>query len=137
MPQLRKVKWANGIEQAAIIAKPGKRHYNPEHGHKPNYIVLPVGKRDQHPTEKPVALFEPVIASWTFPGDTVIDPFLGSGTTLVAAYHLGRSAIGVEINESFCELAAKRLDEEIAQGRLFTPTETAGKNVQLTMDVVE
>lgn len=123
MPRLRKVKWANGIEQAAIIARPGKRHYNPERGHGPNYVVLPVGNRNRHPTEKPVALFEPVIASWTFEGDTVIDPFLGSGTTLSAAYRLGRKAVGIEISEEYCELAAKRLEAELSQGRLFEPAE--------------
>ena len=121
MPQLRKVKWANGIEQAAIIAKPGKRHYNPEHGHRPNYVVLPVGKRYRHPTEKPVALFEPVIASWTFQGDTVLDPFLGSGTTLSACHRLGRCGVGIEISEEYCELAAKRLEKEMAQLRLPEP----------------
>jgi len=133
MPQLRKVKWANGIEQAAIIARPGKRHCNPEHGHRPNYIILPVGKRDRHPTEKPVALFERVVESWTFQGDAVLDPFLGSGTTLVACYRLGRSAVGCDISEEYCDLAAKRLEAELAQLRLPETVEAA-KPVQPQMD---
>ena len=64
-----------------------------------------------HPNEKPVEAITPLLASNE--GDTILDPFMGSGTTLRAAKDLGRKAIGIEIEEKYCEIAVKRLRQEV------------------------
>lgn len=71
--------------------------------------------RALHPTQKPLGILAPLIAYSSNPGDVILDPFAGSGSALIAAKLAGRNAIGCETNESYCELAAKRL----SQGSLF------------------
>lgn len=64
-----------------------------------------------HPTQKPEMIVERVIKASSNPGDIVLDPFMGSGTTAVVALRLGRPYIGFEINEEYVRLAAKRTDQ--------------------------
>ncbi len=66
-----------------------------------------------HPNEKPLDLVLHFIALTTEAGALVLDPFMGSGTTLRAAKDLGRRAIGIEMNERFCEIAANRMRQEV------------------------
>jgi site-specific DNA-methyltransferase (adenine-specific) len=70
----------------------------------------PDGKRE-HPTQKPVSLMRWCVSMC--PSGTILDPFMGSGTTLLAAKESGRNAVGVEIEEAYCEIAAKRLQQEV------------------------
>jgi site-specific DNA-methyltransferase (adenine-specific) len=65
-----------------------------------------------HPTQKPYAVMCRLL-EWCDPAWRVVDPFMGSGTTLVAAKSLYRNAIGIEIEERYCEIAAKRLAQEV------------------------
>ena len=65
-----------------------------------------------HPVDKPVELLRMLLAPTTAPGDVVLDPFLGGGSTLVAAKEAGRKGIGVEIEERYCEVAARRCSQE-------------------------
>lgn len=65
-----------------------------------------------HPTQKPLALIKWCLRQ--FPGvETVLDPFMGSGTTLVAARQFGHAAVGIEISEKYCEMAAERLRQQV------------------------
>lgn len=78
------------------------------------------GKQSDHPCPRKLKHVEWLVKWWSAPGDVVLDPFMGSGTTLVVAKNAGRAAIGIEVEERYCAMAAERL----RQGVL--PMEMAG-----------
>lgn len=77
------------------------------------------GESGLHPTQKPVRLLESLIALTTQNGQFVIDPFCGSGSTLVAAKNMTRDYLGFELSKEYVEIAARRLDREFRQTRLM------------------
>lgn len=82
----------------------GKRETNVLNFHRQN--------TNDHPTEKPTKLLQFLISKSSNEGETILDPFMGSGTTLVAAKHLDRNATGIEISEKYCKIAEDRLKQE-------------------------
>ena len=72
-----------------------------------------IPRKDDHPTPKPVSLMKELISNHTAPGELIIDPFMGGGTTLRAAKDLGRRAIGIELDEKYCEMATSRCRQEV------------------------
>ena len=80
----------------------------------PNTLYSTVHAEDNgHPCPKPIEWMRWVVALSTLPSDVAVDPFMGSGTTLRAAKDLGRRAIGIEIDERYCEIAATRMGQEV------------------------
>jgi len=71
------------------------------------------GNLTGHPAVFPIQLAKDHILSWSNEGDTILDPFMGSGTTLVAAKQLNRNAVGIEISPEYCEVARRRLEQDI------------------------
>lgn len=78
---------------------------------KSNVWDISVGGLKGHPATFPFSLAKDHILSWSNEGDTVLDPFLGSGTTLLACKELNRKGIGIEISEEYCELSRGRLSK--------------------------
>jgi site-specific DNA-methyltransferase (adenine-specific) len=74
-------------------------------------------------TQKPIRLMLELVSLFTNPGDTVIDPFMGSGTTLVACAKLERPSIGIEVEERFFEIACQRVKDAYSQPSLFISRE--------------
>lgn len=77
---------------------------------------IPGTSDPEHPAPYPPTIPARLIRMFSFPGDMVLDPFAGTGTTLYAAKALGRRAIGIEIEERYCEMAAKRLSQDALFG---------------------
>lgn len=80
-----------------------------------------IQKTAGHGATFPLSVPARAIEGWSERGETVLDPFMGSGTTGVAAVRLGRKFIGCEISEEYCEVAARRIERELSQGKLFEP----------------
>lgn len=102
--------WLSGLE-TCVFARKSKAYFS-EHCKSPVWRG-PSKRGTGHPTEKPLWLFRRLIEASCAPGGVVFDGFAGSGTTLVAARACGRRAIGIEIEERYCEIAAKRLSQGV------------------------
>jgi DNA modification methylase len=84
-----------------------------------NRVELMIDKAN-HPTQKPNKLIARVIADYSESGQIILDPFLGSGTTAYCAKMLNRHCIGIEIEERYCEIAAKRCSQSVMNFNALT-----------------
>ena len=91
----------------------------PGQKYKSNVLEYRKDYSGHHPTQKPVALLEDLIETYTHPGDTVLDFTMGSGTTGVACANLSRKFIGIELEEKYFDIACERIRAAYAEGRLF------------------
>lgn len=96
---------------------PSAEHFFPE-GRPTDVLTFARTANEFHPTEKPVGLMSKFV-KWT--AGTILDPFMGSGTTGVAAIQLGRKFIGIEREPKYFDIACKRIEQAVAQGQLFEP----------------
>jgi site-specific DNA-methyltransferase (adenine-specific) len=114
MPQYSGDRPGMGYEAFVAMHRPGGSTWNGGGRHgvfTHNKAGSPLG--NEHPTQKPQSLMRELVRLFSNENDKVLDPFAGSGSALVAAKNLNRNAIGIEIEERYCEIAAKRLSQEV------------------------
>jgi site-specific DNA-methyltransferase (adenine-specific) len=95
----------------------GRKYKATKQGYPKSILVFSTEKRGGHPTQKPVALMEYLIRTYTNEGETVIDFTMGSGTTGVACVNTGRKFIGIELDQGYFDIAKKRIYGAISQSQ--------------------
>lgn len=106
--------WMSTTDPVLLFAAPGAKPTYYGGWHHDTYIKGSPDKEDAgHPAQKPRDFVAQIVARICPDDGTVIDPYAGSGTTLITARDLGRKAIGIEIEERYCEIAAQRLGQEV------------------------
>lgn len=102
--------WLTNSESIMVFSRDGAKWPKPKNYRRDVYAVGPWGKVG-HPNAKPPSVVRHLLGELCV--DAVLDPFMGSGTTLCAAKDLGRKAIGIEIEERYCEIAVQRLAQQV------------------------
>jgi site-specific DNA-methyltransferase (adenine-specific) len=115
-PQFTGDRPGTGWEAVAILHREGRKRWNGG-GHHAVWVCNI--ERGEHPTQKPLPLLMDWVSKFTDEGETVLDPFMGSGTTGIACAKLGRSFIGIENRQDYFDLAARRITETYRQRPLF------------------
>lgn len=120
MPQISGDRPGQGFETVLILHSGGrKKAWN--RGGGSGVWTFPVTNGAEVPTQKPLDLISAFVSDFTNSGELIADPFMGSGTTGVAALQQGRRFIGIEREERHFEIACKRMEQSVAQGQLFAP----------------
>jgi site-specific DNA-methyltransferase (adenine-specific) len=97
----------------------GPIRWNADNRLVPNVLSEMPSRQREHPNEKPIDLVSRLVATHSNRGDLILDPFMGSGTTGVAAVKLGRKFIGIEIEPKYFDIACQRISDALKQPDLF------------------
>lgn len=120
VPKVRKAGFLNSCELIVCMWNRGHTWNFTRQNQMHNFIETPIcmGKErvkdPTHPTQKPLKVLRHIIKIASNPGDLILDPFMGVGSTGVAALELGRRFLGIEIEEDYCVHAKKRLEKQLA-----------------------
>lgn len=126
VPRGRKVDFMKAVEMALWFTKGAVKHeyFNWQLGQAKDYVMDSIPNNPRyHPAQKAEKPLEQWIKYLSKPGDIVLDPFCGSGTTLVVAKRLGRKYIGIEIDEKYCKIALNRLNHALHNLELYNQME--------------
>jgi len=118
MPQISADRPAQGFETVLILHSGAtKKLWN--RGGGAGIWTFPVHAGSEVPTQKPLQLISALVSDFTQVGESIADPFMGSGTTGVAALQLGREFVGIEKDEKHFDIACRRIEQAYKQGNLF------------------
>lgn len=121
MPQMTGDRPGVGFEPFTVAHSP-KTKLRWNGGGRPalySYGTVKGANRPDHPCPKPLGLMRSIVADYTDAGETVLDPFMGSGTTLVACAKTGRRGIGIEVEEKYFEISCQRVEDAYRQSDMF------------------
>lgn len=125
--------WPSGFELACFGYKPGA-YFGDDSGTRKNIMVfdsyrhgIRASEKVAHPTQKWLPMVAYLVQTLIPPGGSCLDPFMGSGTTGVAAVQLGRKFVGIESNAAYFDIACERIEQAYAQGQLFAPEQPKQK----------
>lgn len=120
MPQISGDRPGQGFETVLCLHS-GLRKKSWNRGGGSGVWTFPVTNGALVPTQKPIELISAFVSDFTSEGESIADPFMGSGTTGVAAIQQGRKFIGIEQSASHFDIACQRIKQAVAQGQLFAP----------------
>lgn len=115
--QLERACTSNWTKENYVLENDGTRHQT-DVIVGPNKIGMKHAERTAHPTQKPLNVMETLVRWLTNPGDLIFDPYMGSGSTGVAALKLGRRFVGAEINPEYFAIARRRIEDAQQQLRM-------------------
>lgn len=131
-PQFTGDRPGTGWEAVAICHRPGRKAWNG--GGRHAVWTVPKQGKFGHPTEKPEGLLGAWVRDFTSPGETILDPFMGSGTSGAVAVKQGRRFIGIEKDPKYFDIACRRIEDAYKQGDLFVKAPEA-RAEQMGIDV--
>lgn len=129
MPQISCDRPAHGWDGIGYFYPIGKKKKWNGGGSHGNWIG-PIVTDGLHPTGKPIQMISTWVDKFTDSGNTILDPFMGSGTTGVACANMGRKFIGIEREPKYFEIACKRIEQAYSQPRLFNNEPILNKELQ-------
>jgi DNA modification methylase len=132
--------WPSAAELCVYAYRPGRRWAWKGSCPIPSNVIVADTFRygqpgkTEHPTQKPEAVVDPLIRASSLPRDAILDCFMGSGTTGVAAIKLGRRFTGIEIDPGYFEIACRRIEAALSEPDMFVEPPAPAKQESLLLD---
>ena len=115
--------------EVILVLEKGKPHYQRKDFADVQCFSTIAHTASTHPHEKPIELLKGLLYHSSLPGETILDPFMGSGSTGVACARMGRKFIGIELDEKYFDMACQRIEGAYSQKDMFVPQPVAEQSL--------